>query len=111
MEINLKYQLVARNASVNEAQILRDDLVEDKTAKGGLYNTGFLGAVRHGLGYSYFDAGVQGHSSVLVCKNCLVHALEDHALAGCARALLGQIVDTKYHILGRNGYRTTIRRL
>ena len=57
-----------------------------------------------------FDTGMQGNNLVLVCKNRLVDALECHALALGARTFLGQIVNTKYHILGRNGYRTTIGR-
>ena len=54
---------------------------------------------------------MQGNNLVLVCKNRLVDALECHALALGARTFLGQIVDTKYHILGRNGYGSTIGRL
>ena len=110
MEVNFQFQLVLFLGTVYEAQILRDDLVEDETSNGRLDDTSLRCAIRHRAGYSYFDTGMQGNNLVLVCKNRLVDALECHALALGARTFLGQIVDTEYHILGRNGYRTTIGR-
>ena len=48
---------------------------------------------------------------VLVCQDGFVHTLGRSLPSPfCARTLLCQIVDTKNHILGRNGYRTTIGR-
>ena len=104
MEVNFQFQLVLFLGTVYEAQILRDDLVEDETSNGRLDDTSLRCAIRHRAGYSYFDTGMQGNNLVLV------DALECHALALGARTFLGQIVDTEYHILGRNGYRTTIGR-
>ena len=47
---------------------------------------------------------------ILISQDRFILALEAHTFTGCSRSLLGQIVNTKYHILRRNGYRTTIRR-
>ena len=54
---------------------------------------------------------MQSNNSVFISKNCFIYALEDLALTLCTWALLGQVVNTKNHILRRNRYRTTIRRL
>ena len=42
---------------------------------------------------------MQGDISVLVSKDGLAHAAEEHALALRARSYLRQIVDTEDHIL------------
>ena len=48
---------------------------------------------------------------ILISKDGFVYVLEEHAFALRSRTLLSQIVDTKDHILRRNGYRTAVRRL
>ena len=54
---------------------------------------------------------MKGCLLVLICQDRLVDALKYHALALCSRTLLGQVIDTKHHILGRNSHRTAVRRL
>ena len=111
MEVNLQLQLVALDASVHKSQILRDNLIENEASNGRLYNTGLLRSVRHLSCHSHLNLGVERYLLVLVGQDCLVHALERHALALHARSLLGQVVDTKDHILGRNGHRASVGRL
>ena len=111
MEVYLKKQFISFHASVYKSQILRNDFIENETSHGRFYNSAVNCAVGHGLGHTGLDSGMQGNNSVFVSKNCLVYALEDLALTLCTRALLGQVVDTKNHILGRNRYRAAVRRL
>ena len=111
VEVNLQLQLIALDASVHKAQILRDDLVKDKASHRGLYHSSLNGSVRHLLLHSYFYLGVQRYFLVLIGKNGLVYVLEGHALSLYARSFLCQVVDTENHILGRNGHRASVGRL
>ena len=54
---------------------------------------------------------VECNAAILICKQCLVHTLKAHALALCTWSFLSQVINTKDHILRRNCYRTSIRRL
>ena len=111
VEINFQYQLIARNRTVYEAQILRQNLVKEETAQGRFYDTGHLGSVSQGSGYADLDSGLQTDDFILISQDGFVQVLEELAFAFASRTLLGQIIDTKDHILGRNGYRTAVRRL
>jgi len=57
------------------------------------------------------NLGVQCDRFIFISKNCFINALEYLVFALCTRSFLCQIVNTEDHILGRNGYRTTIGRL
>ena len=109
-EINFQKKFIARYTSVYESKILRKDFVEQETSESGFYVAGQYGAIRHLLRAANQNSALERNYFVFVCKNGFVHALEELAFSLVARSLLGQIVDTKDHILRRNGYRTTIRR-
>ena len=111
VEINLQYQLIARNSTIYKAQILRQNLVEEETAQRGLYDTGHLSSVSQGSGYADLDSGLQTDDFILISQDGFVQVLEELAFAFTSRTLLGQVIDTKDHILGRYGYGTAVRRL
>ena len=48
---------------------------------------------------------------VLISQDGFVHAVEAGTFTGLAVSFLGQVINTKYHILRRNGHRTAVRRL
>ena len=111
MEIHLQKQFIARNAPVHKSQVLRDNLIEDKTSHSGLDDSCLYGAVRHLLAHPDLYSGVEGHRAVLVGQNRLIGVLKAHALSLRAWSLLGQVVDAQNHILRRNSHRTAVRRL
>ena len=102
-EVNLRKNLVARNRTIHETEILRDDLIENQTADGGIYNTldDLLCAILrlYNLADSALDQGVHRDVAILLCENRLIDALEEHALVRLTRTCLRNIVDTEYHIL------------
>ena len=98
-EVNLKEKLISRNASVNKSKILWQDLIEQETSQCRLYITCESTSIRHNLAAADKNLGLQGNYLVLICQNCFVNALEELAFALVSRSFLGQIVDTKDHIL------------
>ncbi len=54
---------------------------------------------------------MKGNRLILIGKNCLIHILKELALSLCPWSFLGQIVDTKNHILGWNRNRPAVGRL
>ena len=111
MEINLKFQDIVRICSVNISKILRNDLVEQQTTKCSIDDTCNLCSVFCRNSSSYFYLRVESDLLVLICKQCFVLWLEELAFSNIAILLHCQIVDTKDHILWRNGNRSTIWRL
>ena len=109
-EINLKRKLVTRNRTVYVSQILRQNLIEEESSECGAYVLLHYSTIFHLFFAADGNLGLQGNVSVLVCQDGFVHIAEEASFALLARTLLCQIVDTKNHILGRNGYRTTIGR-
>ena len=102
-EVNLRKNLVARNRTIHEAEILRDDLIENQTADGGIHNAldNLLCAILrlYDLADSALDQGVHRDVAILLCEDRLVDALEEHTLVRLTRTRLCNIVDTEYHIL------------
>ena len=111
MEVYFQLQLILRNGAVNESKVLRNDLVKDETSYSRLDDTGLYCAVGHGAAYPYLYPAVESNHMVLVSQDGLVYALENAALTRRSRSLLGQVVNTKNHILGRNCHRAAVRRL
>ena len=111
MEVNFQLQLISFDGSVHKSQILRNNLIENKPAYRRFYDSSFGSSIRHFLGYSYLDPGMQGNNTIFISQNSLIHTLEAFAFSDSSRSLLSQIVNTKDHILRRYGHRTTIRRL
>ena len=170
MEIDLQLQRILRLGTIYKAKILRNNLVEDQKTKCSLNKSCNFCSIRHCCLAIDINGLVKSNLSVLVCKDCLIHASEmiaeqihrcteyatvvvghilepdqiiqsQFALTGllirsceflqflqiivygiryCYGTLLiltvcqlmhGQIIYTKDHILRRNGYRSTIRRL
>ena len=110
MEIDLQLQEILRYASIHKAQILGQNLVENKASQCGLYNTRHHFPCCICLRHADFNPGMQGTSLILIGKNCLVDILIVISFPDGPRSLLGQIVDTKHHILGRHCNRTAVRR-
>ena len=110
MEVNFKIKELFRSLSLYKSKILADDFVEDETAECRFYVSGYGGAILERNGTTHLNSCVKGNCTVLVCKNCFVYAAEHLTLTEITRLLEGQVVDTENHILGGNGYRTTIRR-
>ena len=108
MEIHLKLQHILILAPVHKAQILRDDLIENKAAHRGLNHAGFHRIFIHFLLHAHLYPRMQRHDAVLIRQNRLIHALKGHALSLCSRPLLGQVVDAKHHILGGNRHRAAV---
>ena len=98
-EVNFQSKLVARNASVYIAKILRQDLIEQETSQCGTYILCQSSSIRHFLAAAYSNLGLQRDISVFICQDRFVHILEKASLALASRTLLGQVVNTKYHIL------------
>ena len=98
VEIHLQLQLVLRDTAVYKAQILRQDLVENKSSQRRLDHARLIRAV-HILRHADFNLTLQRDNAVFISKNCLIYALEELALALRARSLLREVVDTKDHIL------------
>ena len=111
MEVNLRKKEILFLASVNISKILRKDLVEQETSQCGLHSSAdfFTGCIL--LGHSYLNSGVKSTYTILISQNGFVYALEELALTDRAGSLLCQVINTQYHILGRNGNRTTVRGL
>ena len=107
LERYLIVELMLRIGSVNVAEILRNMFVEYDTSNGSGNELCDLG-VAEILCNSYLDRSVNGDNAVLVSHESLVSVAEYLALALFAGLIKGQIVGTKYHILGRNGNRTSV---
>ena len=107
LEGYLIVELMLRIGSVNVAEILRNVFVEYDTSNGSGNELCDLG-VAEILCNSYLDRSVNGDNAVLVSHESLVGVAEYLALALFAGLIKGQIVGTKYHILGRNGNRTSV---
>ena len=99
MEIHLQLQHILLLAPIHKAQILRNDLIEDKTADCGFHDSAFDGAVLHLLLHPCLDPRMQGDNSVLIGQNRLVYTLKRLALALASRTLLRQIINPQHHIL------------
>ena len=110
VEVYFQQQLAAFGLAVYKPQILRDNLVKQQSSKCCIDHSCLLTSVRHGLLYADLNSGVQGNIFIFIGQDGFAHAPEEHALALCSRSFLGQIVDTKHHILGRNGNRAAVRR-
>ena len=54
-----------------------------------------------------FNLGVQVHNFLIQSQLNFVKVREDHSFAGHAFSIIGQVVDTQNHILGRNDNRFT----
>ena len=102
-EVNLRKNLIARNRTIHEAEILWDDLIEDQTTYRGIHHAldDLLAAILclYDLTDSALDQGVHRDVAILLRENRLVDALEEHTLVRLTRTRLCNIVDTEYHIL------------
>ena len=102
-EVNLRKNLVARNRTIHEAEILWDDLIENQTTYRSIHNAldDLLAAILrlYDLADSALDQGVHRDVAILLCEDRLVDALEEHTLVWLTRTRLCNIVDTEYHIL------------
>src|SRR5699024_8467402 len=107
MEIYLKQQLVSFLLSVYKSKILWNDLIKQESSQCRLDHTALYGSVRHSLVYADFDLGMKGNCLVLISQQRLIDALERFPFSFCPRTLLGQIIDTQYHILRRHRNRAS----
>ena len=98
-EIDLGKQVILRLCAVHKSEVLRNDLIKEKSSEGDVDGTCDHLTVFPLLADSDLDLGVQRDVMVLVSEDRLVHAVEASSLSGLAVSLLSQIVDTEYHIL------------
>ena len=121
--VDLEDEIVLGVGTILETEVLRNVLVEDQTAEGGVSNHVAVlilavSAVDTGLdltvdlaGRADIDGGVDADDAVGICHHRLVHVAEDGVLTGLAGAIHGEVVGTKHHILRRNGNGTAVDRL
>ena len=98
-EINFKSKLVTRNRTVYVSQILRQNLIEEESSECGAYVLLHYSTIFHLFFAADGNLGLQGNVSVFICQDSFIHIAEEASLALLARTLLGQIIDTKNHIL------------
>ena len=110
-EVNLGLQRILRLRAIHKAEILRDDFIEENASGRAVLHFREHGAVRHLLREADLNLGLERNLVVRVGEQRLVRTLEEHSLALCAVALLGQVVDAEHHILRRNRDRAAVRRL
>ena len=55
VEVNFQKQLVALNFTVNKSEILRNNLIKDKSSQCRLYRSCLNSSVRHSLRYTHLD--------------------------------------------------------
>ena len=111
VKIHLQIQRILLLGTVHKAQILRNDLIENKTSHCGFHNSALYGTIPHLLFHPSLNAGVKRYHPILIGKNRLIHTLKGFALALASRPLLGQIIDPQHHILRRDCHQTSVRRL
>ena len=90
-EADLEVELLVGIRSVNEAEILRDNAVEDKSADGGVDDLGYL-SVAQLLGDPYLNSRVERNNALIVSHESLVHVAEHLALAQLAGLLESEVV-------------------
>ena len=96
---------------VEEANLLRDNLVGDDATYRGLNHSLAESSVfelvvnHHKHGSMHIDA------LLVVCDDCLFGTIELQASALCSWTKLCDVVQTEHHILRRNGDRRTIGRV
>ena len=135
LEVNLGTQRIFGDRAVNKAQILRNGIVEDIDAHGGVNAAGHGLAVHH-LGGAHQHRLMQRHHTGLVCHQRLIGAAVDLQLVGGLVICLfpfgdrgkyagvtdliggirlindgGQIVGTQHHILRRHRDGATVGKL
>ena len=108
MEIHFQLQKVLRIASVHISQILRQDLIKEESAEGGLHIAGYFLTVSRLLRHSDRDSGMKGTYFILIGKNRLVHVLKELSFSLCTGSLLCQIIDTQHHILRGHRHRAAV---
>src|SRR5699024_2723709 len=77
MEINFKKEFISFYFSVNKSEILRNDLVEQESSERRIDRSCLHCSVRHCLGHTHLDLGMQCDVSVLICKDRLADALKE----------------------------------
>ncbi len=108
MKIHFQLQEVLRDTSVHESQVLGQDLIEQESSQGGLHiaRYGLSGPIL--LRHPDSDPGMQGTCLILISQDGFIHALEELAFSHGTGSLLGKVVDSQHHVLGRNRHRTSI---
>ena len=109
-EADLILQPVLRVGAVDITQVLRNGVIEDDPADGGIHQTGALHTINdHGA--ADLDGSVQGHNVLCVGHQGLVLITEDLACTLFVLTNGGQVVAAQDHILSRNGNRCAVRGL
>ena len=119
---DLRYKLILRIGTIHKTQVLRHRGVKDHTTDGRLnqvlvhFPVHFLGEADQALGVQAQRAFLVGHHGlVLISVNIIAGifvALGVFLHRGAARLAAlnhGQVIGTDHHILGRHGYRLTVR--
>ena len=104
-------QSLLRDDTVEEANLLRDDLVDDDTSHGGLYDMADRITLLINVVNQTFHLSVLVDTLLVECDDSLFRTIEGLTLTLCTRTDLGDIVKTEHHILRRHGDRSTIGRV
>ena len=103
-------QGLLRDDIVEEADLLRDNLIDDYTSYRCLDHTLLRLAVNEVVNDNLY-LSVEITLAFVVCDECFLVAVECQTLALCARTDLCDIVKTEHHILRRHGDRSTVGRV
>ena len=109
-KVNFQCHKVFRLGAIHESDILRNDLIKQKTSKCRFYYSCFNCSICSLFIHSDMNSGLQSNISIFICQNSFINILEEFSFSLCPRSLLCQIINTQNHILCRNVYRSTIRR-
>ena len=111
MEVHLGQKEILRQVSVYKAQVLGQDLIEDKPSQRGLHISRHHFSLGVLLGSAHLDPGVKGTGFILISQNGFVHIFKVPALSQRSGPLLGQVIDAQNHVLGRHRHRAAVGRL
>ena len=114
-EVDLRQKLIPRDRAVDEAEILRDDLIEEKSSHRGVDHSlaALLRAVLppFDLVHPAVDLRVQGDILILIGEDRLIDGFKELPLSLVPLSLLRQIIDPQHHILGGDSDYTAVRGL
>ena len=99
MEINLRKQFVFFDGTINESQILRNDLIKEHSAERCLDHGEFCFAILVFFAHADMNFCMKRKHTVLIRQDRLINIPEILSFTLGSVTFLGQIVNTKNHIL------------
>ena len=96
--------------TIEIADLIRHDLVDDDTTHGGLYHSVGEHTIDKVL-HADVDLGMEIALALVTGNEGLLRTIESESFAECTRTQFRDIIETKHHILRRHGDRSTIGRV